>query len=176
MQSIPSARFAFRRPSGIIAGLTAAWAIFGFILAIDSELNLPPGTFYKMIGIAFGVSSLYAVYVGFLLHMITGMIIGIIYSTLSESVKKLNITSVYKGLGTGILTGVVVWAVLFLPLNYGIMQPTLNNIVNTSNPLSSEYLMAIQLLELSNVIILGSLVLHIVFGGVMGFCARLAVI
>jgi hypothetical protein len=108
MQSTPYARFAFRRPSGIIAGLTAAWAIFGFILAIDSELNLPPGTFYKMIGIAFGVSSPYAVYVGFLLHMVTGLIIGIIYSTLSENIKKLNITSVYKGLGTGILTGVVV--------------------------------------------------------------------
>jgi hypothetical protein len=55
------------------------------------------------------------------------------------------------------------------------MQPTLNNMVDSSNPASSEYLMAKQLLELSNVIILGSLVLHIVFGGVMGFCARLAV-
>jgi hypothetical protein len=129
-----------------------------------------------MIGTAFGANSSYALYVGFLLHMITGIIIGIIYSTLSENIKKLYITSVYKGLGTGILTGVVVWAVLFLPLNYGIMQPTLNNMVNTSNPTSSEYLMAKQLLELSNVIIFGSLVLHIVFGGVMGFCARLAVI
>jgi uncharacterized membrane protein YagU involved in acid resistance len=176
MQLIPSARIAFRRPSGLIAGLTAAWAIFGFILAIDSELNLPPGTFYKMIGIAFGINSLYAVYVGFLLHMITGMVIGIIYSTLSENIKKLNITSIYKGLGTGILTGVVVWAIFFLPLNYGIMQPTLNNMVDTLNPTSSEYLMAKQLLELSGVIILGSLILHIVFGGVMGFCARLAVI
>jgi hypothetical protein len=176
MQSTPSARFAFRRPSGIIAGLTAAWAIFGFILAIDSELNLPPGTFYKMIGVTFGVNSIYAVYIGFLLHMITGMIIGIIYSTLSENFKKLNITSVYKGIGTGILTGVVVWGILFLPLNYGIMQPTLNNMVDTLNPTSSEYLIAKQLLELSGLIVLGSLVLHIVFGGVMGFCARLAVI
>jgi uncharacterized membrane protein YagU involved in acid resistance len=176
MQSAPSIKFAFRRPSGIIAGLTSSWAIFGFILAIDSELNQPPGTFYKMIGTAFGANSSYALYLGFLLHMITGIIIGIIYSTLSENIKKLYITSVYKGLGTGILTGVVVWAVLFLPLNYGIMQPTLNNMVNTSNPTSSEYLMAKQLLELSNVIIFGSLVLHIVFGGVMGFCARLAVI
>ena len=175
MQSRSSIRFAFRRPSGIIAGLTAAWAIFGFILAIDSELNLPPGTFYKMIGIAFGINSLYAVYAGFLLHMITGVIIGIIFSTLSQNIKKLYITSLYKGVGTGILTGIVVWGVLFLPLNYVIMQPTLNNMVDSSNPASSEYLMAIQLLELSNVIILGSLVLHIVFGGVMGFCARLAV-
>jgi hypothetical protein len=30
MQSRPSVGFAFRRPLGIIAGLTAAWAIFGF--------------------------------------------------------------------------------------------------------------------------------------------------
>jgi hypothetical protein len=30
MQSKPSFGFAFRRPSGLIAGLTAAWAIFGF--------------------------------------------------------------------------------------------------------------------------------------------------
>lgn len=88
MQSGHSVRFVFRRPSGIIAGLAAAWAVFGFFLAIDSELNLPPGTFYKMIGIAFGVDSSYAVYVGFLLHMITGVIIGIIYSTLSQNIKK----------------------------------------------------------------------------------------
>jgi hypothetical protein len=175
MQSRPSFRFAFRRPSGIIAGLTAAWAIFGFFLAIDSELNLPPGTFYRMIGIAFGVDSSYAVYIGFLLHMITGLIIGVIYSTLSQNIKKLYITSIYKGVGTGVLTGVVVWVILFLPLNYGLMQPTLHNMLNTLNPTSSEYLMAKQLLDLSNVIVLGSLGLHIVFGGVMGFCARLAV-
>jgi hypothetical protein len=174
MQSIPSVKFAFRRPSGIIAGLTAAWAIFGFILAIDSELNLPPGTFYKMIGLAFGIDSPYAVYIGFLLHMITGTIIGIVYSTLSKNIKKLYITSVYKGVGTGILTGVVVWVILFLPLNYGIMQPTLQNMISTLNPTSPEYLMAEQLLELSNVIVFGSLAIHVVFGGVMGFCARLA--
>jgi hypothetical protein len=174
MQSIPSVKFAFRRPSGIIAGLTAAWAIFGFILAIDSELNLPPGTFYKMIGLAFGIDSSYAVYIGFLLHMITGTIIGIVYSTLSKNIKKLYITSVYKGVGTGILTGVVVWVILFLPLNYGIMQPTLQNMISTLNPTSPEYLMAEKLLELSNVIVFGSLAIHVVFGGVMGFCARLA--
>ena len=171
----PAVRFAFRRPSGIIAGLTAAWAIFGFILGIDSELALPPGTFYKMIGMAFGVDPSYAVYAGFLLHMITGVIIGIIYSTLSQNIKKLNITSVQKGLGTGILTGVVVWVILFLPLNYGIMQPTLHNMTNTLDPTSSEYSMAAQLLALSNSIVFGSLALHVVFGGVMGFCARLAV-
>jgi hypothetical protein len=38
-----------------------------------------------------------------------------------------------------------------------------------------EYSMAAQLLALSNAIVFGSLALHVVFGGVIGFCARLAV-
>jgi hypothetical protein len=46
---------------------------------------------------------------------------------------------------------------------------------DTLNPSSPEYFMARQLLLLSNTIIFGSLALHIVFGGVMGFCGRLSV-
>jgi hypothetical protein len=54
---------------------------------------------------------------------------------------------------------VVVWAILFLPLNYGIIQPTLNNIVNISDSAFSEYSMEKQqLLELSDIIVLGSLI------------------
>ena len=75
MQS--SSRTIIHRPSGMTAGLTAAWAIFGLFLAIDSELGLAPGTLYKMVGLAFGIQSPYAVYIGFTLFMITAVIIGI---------------------------------------------------------------------------------------------------
>jgi uncharacterized membrane protein YqgA involved in biofilm formation len=78
-----------------------------------------------MVGFAFGIDPSYAVYIGFLLYMITAVIIGIIYSTISKSIKVLYINSVVKGVGTGILTGIIVWGVLFLPINYVIMQPTL---------------------------------------------------
>jgi ABC-type phosphate transport system permease subunit len=107
--------------------------------------------------------------------MITAVIIGIIYSGISKRIKVLYINSVLKGVGTGILAGIVVWGVLFMPINYVIMQPTLQKMVVESNPSSSEYAMANKLIELSNTIFWGSLSLHIVFGGVMGFCARLAV-
>ncbi len=172
MQPTP---FVVRRPSGIIAGLTAAWAIFGLFLAIDSELGLAPGTLYKMVGLAFGIHSPYAVYIGFTLYMITAVIIGIAYSTISKQVKVLYINSLLKGLGTGILAGVIVWAVLFLPVNFSVMQPTLQSILKTSSPILEDYMLAKQLLQLSNTIFFASLALHIVFGGVMGFCARLAV-
>ena len=132
------------RPPGIIAGLTAACAILGLFLAVDSQLGLPPGTFYEMIGLAFGIGSSYAVYGGFVLYMITAAIIGIIYGYITTHVRKLYPNSVVKGLGTGILAGVIVWAVLFLPLNYGVMQPALRSMADTLNPSSPEYFMARQ--------------------------------
>lgn len=38
-----------KRPSGMIAGLTAAWAIFGLFLAIDQDMGLEPGGLFKMV-------------------------------------------------------------------------------------------------------------------------------
>ena len=170
-----SSRIVIKRPSGMIAGITAAWAIFGLFLAIDHELGLEPGGLYKMVGLTFGVEQSYAVYVGFLLYMITAVIIGIAYSTISNRVHVLRINSVVKGLGTGILAGVIVWAVLFLPINYFVMEPKLHQTVQQAPQTSAEYAQAKHFLELSSTIFWGSLALHIVFGGVMGFCARLAV-
>lgn len=163
--------------AGIAAGQAAAWAIFGLILAIDANLLTPtqtaPGTFYRMIGMAFGQGPPNDLYVGFLLHMVTATIIGIAYMIISNSVKKLYIGSVFKGLATGIITGVVVWAVLFLPLNFGVMLPMLQGIV-AQGPSAPLYSLAETLVSLSTTILIGSLALHIVFGGVLGFCGRLA--
>jgi hypothetical protein len=107
-----------KRPSGIIAGLTAAWAIFGLFLALDQEMGLEPGALFRMVGIAFGVDPPNAVYIGFLLYMITAVIIGIIYSGICKRVKVLYINSVLKGVGSGILAGIVLWGVMLLPINY----------------------------------------------------------
>jgi len=170
-----SSGIVIKRPSGIIAGLTAAWAIFGLFLALDQEMGLEPGALFQMVGIAFGVDPPNAVYVGFLLYMITAVIIGMIYSGICKRVKVLYINSLVKGVGTGILAGIIVWGVLFLPINYLIMQPTLQKMLIESDPSASQYAMAKKLIELSNTIFWGSLSLHIVFGGVMGFCARLAI-
>ena len=160
--------FNIRRPSGIIAGLTAAWAIFGLFLAVDSQLNVPPGTFYKTVGLVFGINSAYAMYVGFLLFMITAIIISIIYNYISKRIRIFHISSMPKGIGTGILAGVIIWGVLFLPMNYYVIQPALSNMVNSLSPNISDYMLAELLLGLFDVIIVGSLALHILFGGSNG--------
>jgi hypothetical protein len=76
--------------SGIVSGLVAAWAIFGMILAVGAQLGLPPGTFYQMVGVSLGIDEEWpAIYLGFVMHMITGAIIGIVYMIISDRVRKL---------------------------------------------------------------------------------------
>ena len=170
--------------SGVVAGQAAAWAIFGVFLAIDSAvLMMPPGAFYKTIGMALGQGPATDVYVGFLMHMVTATVIGIIYMIISDRVRPLYISSVFKGLATGPITGVVAWAVLFLPLHFTVIQPMLTATAQgsesegftTAGQLSelSDGQIASRLVAFSDSVLIGSLALHILFGAVLGFLGRL---
>lgn len=162
--------------SGTVSGLVAAWAIFGMILAVGAQLGLPPGTFYQMVGVSLGIDEEWpAIYLGFVMHMITGAIIGIVYMIISDRVRKLRTdSSTLKAFATGVATGIVVWAVLFVPLHFFLMQPTLQNMLLTSPPGSPEQLTAERLLQMSDSILYGALAIHFVFGGVLGFMARIS--
>jgi hypothetical protein len=162
--------------SGTVSGLVAAWAIFGMILAVGAQLGLPPGTFYQMVGVSLGIDAEWpAIYLGFVMHMITGAIIGIVYMIISDRVRKLRTdTSTLKAFATGVATGIAVWAVLFVPLHFFLMQPTLQNMLLTSPPGSPEQLTAERLLQMSDSILYGALAIHFVFGGVLGFMARIS--
>lgn len=162
--------------SGTVSGLVAAWAIFGMILAVGAQLGLPPGTFYQMVGVSIGIDEEWpAIYLGFVMHMITGAIIGIVYMIISDRVRKLRTdSSTLKAFATGVATGTAVWAVLFVPLHFFLMQPTLQNMLLTSPLGSPEQLTAERLLQMSDSILYGALAIHFVFGGVLGFMARIS--
>jgi len=162
--------------SGTVSGLVAAWAIFGMILAVGAQLGLSPGTFYQMVGVSLGIDEEWpAIYLGFVMHMITGAIIGIVYMIISDRVRKLRTdSSTLKAFATGIATGTAVWAVLFVPLHFFLMQPTLQNMLLTSPLGSPEQLTAERLLQMSDSILYGALAIHFVFGGVLGFMARIS--
>jgi hypothetical protein len=162
--------------SGTVSGLVAAWAIFGMILAVGAQLGLPPGTFYQMVGVSLGIDEEWpAIYLGFVMHMITGAIIGIVYMIISDRVRKLRTdSSTLKAFATGVATGIAVWAVLFVPLHFFLMEPTLQNMLLTSPPGSPEQITAERLLQMSDSILYGALAIHFVFGGVLGFMARIS--
>ena len=57
-----------------IAGFISAWAISGLLVIVDIISGTPAGTFFAVIGISLGFNDpVAAQYVGFVLHVITGM-------------------------------------------------------------------------------------------------------
>lgn len=153
---------------GTSLGLGTAWAIFGLVLAAGAELGLPPGTFYEMIGMSLGLNGEWpAIYLGFILHMMTGAVIGIVYRAVSERMKHFRTFSTIRWFGTGVTTGIVVWAVLFVPLHFLLVQPALQNLLLTPDPRAE------RLSQMSDSILYGALAMHFIFGSILGFLARI---
>lgn len=153
---------------GAMLGIGAAWAIFGLVLGAGAQLGLPPGTFYEMIGVSLGVTEEWpAIYLGFGMHMLTGAIIGMTYMAISERIRRLRNFSTASWFGTGVATGVAVWAVLFIPLHFFVVEPALQGML-VSDPRAE------RLNEMSDSILYGALAMHFIFGSILGFLARIA--
>lgn len=153
---------------GAIAGHIAAWSILGLIFAVDLLLRLEAGTFYSVIGLTLGIGTPAAMYVGFVLHMVTGTVIGLLFGYITTVVRAFNTTSLGKSLGFAILTGIVSWIVLFLPITIFAVQPALPEISAT--------LGAPKLLELTSSIMVGAIGMHVIYGGMLGFMHYLAIV
>jgi hypothetical protein len=83
-------------------------------------------------------------------------------------IKDFHITNIKKALVLSVITGIVTWLVLFLPITMFIVQPSLEGIAATLGvPMLDEML---------PMIIGGSLGMHIIYGGMLGFMYWLAIV
>src|ERR671925_1577335 len=166
---------------GAIAGLIATWSISTAIAASELELGLPISTFYAVMGISLGsIDFVTAAYLGFGLHLLTGTILGAAFGGLAITVEiRRNITNIldpYRSILMGIVTGIVVWLVLFLPVTSLIIQPSIGRIADTlslvqnNNNISSfsSFDMG-NLGQLSRGIAISAVVFHVVWGAIFGF-------
>ena len=146
---------------GAFAGQMAAWSIFGLILFVDASMRLPTGTFYSVIGVIFGLNGFSAMWLGFILHFVTGTVIGALFGYLTSTIKNFYITKPQKALALSIITGLVTWLVLFLPITMFVVQPSLEKVATTLGvPI---------LTEMVPKILAGSIGMHLLYGGMLGF-------
>lgn len=161
---------------GVVGGLVGGFAIFLIIFGIDSQLAVTPGTFYKMVGIPVGLSDIYATIFGLVGHMLTAALIGAVFCFCSGLHKKLDIKSLRRGAFAGGVTGIAVYVIFFIPITLFVMNPALESqttnaagLVTTLVNIDSK-----KLLENKNLILIGSLEMHIVYGIIMGtFCVMM---
>jgi hypothetical protein len=111
-----------------LAGFISSWAISGLLVIVDVISGTPAGTFFAVIGISLGFSDpVSAQYIGFILHVTTGMAAGNIFGQISLFWSKIAPYNSKEGLVKGIIVGMALWAVLFVPLATFGIQPRLDS-------------------------------------------------
>jgi len=156
-----------RAQIGCVAGLVGGFAIFVSIFIIDLSLGAAQGSFYKIVGLAVGSSGLEATLIGMVSHMLTACIIGTFFGLVSGMHKKLDNYSIKNGAIAGIITGLVVFGVFFVPISLFAIMP----IVQTYW-LDGEIIF---MLTNSNFVLISAVELHAVYGLVMGAFFAIAV-
>ena len=173
-EQLTSISYRKRTVIGAVGGLVGGCAVFLIIFSIDASLGVVPGTFYKMIGIPIGLEGTVATVFGLFAHMLTAGLIGAVFCYGSGLHRKLDLPSSMKGALAGGVTGIAVYAVFFIPITLLIVSPSLEATMADEEGIIATVINidSIKLVENMELIIIGSLEVHIVFGIIMGvFCA-----
>ena len=153
------------------AGLISAMIISGLLEVIDFASGTPSGTFFAVIGLSLGFNDpASAQYVGMGLHTLTGTVAGNIFGQVALFWKRLVPYNVKTGVYLGLVLGVSLWAVLFVPLATFGIQPKLDTLMITeTSPYASS--IANHFAGLYYFVLGASLLFHLVYGAVFGLLA-----
>jgi len=156
--------------SGLVAGLLSSLAISALILLVEKTTLLPVGTFYLLLVSATLHVQGYttsAIALGFLMHLAAGTIMGLAISLPLAISKRILVTKFAPAYG--LIVGVLLWTVLFLPITFGIMLPLLNSfdgqdVIKQGFPTGEIAITINRLLSLMDELIIGSLAFNMFYG------------
>ncbi len=153
---------------GLVAGGLGLIASTSLMSALFVLIGHPPYAFFTLVGHVFGVGVLG----GFLIHVATGLLIGILFTLTISSLERLHPSTARRGILLGALAGLVAYLILFLPFAL-IAAPDaiieiLTSIVEGVPEARIEFLVRNLILP---GFLAGSLLVHLVYGVVMGLAA-----
>jgi hypothetical protein len=154
-----------------LAGLLASIVISGLLFSLDVISKTPSGTFFAVIGSSLGYyDSNTSPYIGLLLHFATGTVAGNLLGQGAIFWKNLIPYGLKRGIIMGVITGISLWLVLFLPLTTYVIQPKLN-MFNYSAPNQYVFVIAQHFQGLNTEVLIGSFFFHIIYGIILGLIA-----
>ena len=153
---------------GAISGLAAGIIMTPFLMLIGVIMGIDPNTISIARGMAFGFNNdnNNALIVGLVMHLLTSTVIGIIFAILVTKVNRLKISGYKKGLIEGIIMGIVVFAILYIPTTLVMIQPQLHILISQNNPALSQT--QTQILGENMLVTSLGFLAHIVYGVVLG--------
>lgn len=153
--------------AGALSGAVAGAVMLPVMMATNTMMGNPPLAFQIMTGTMMGQTMATAAGLGIVLHMVASIIIGTIFGAVT-STDKLRLTSFAKGIGLGITTGIIAFAVLFLPMMMTVLPPQMVGLMHMMNPQAPIPMLMKNIQAAMPMIVSGALFVHIVFGAVLG--------
>ena len=132
---------------GILGGFIGAIILGG----VASMMPINGVPFFVAAVMMMGIMGSMATAAGWLMHLITGLIIGAIFGVIVTKVRQLQASNIARGLGFGAVAGIIVWIVFFVPM---------------ASALASS--MHMSLMSMGATMIGGSFIGHLIFGLVLG--------
>ena len=147
-----------------------------FMMLTAIMAGMPANTMPVAMGLAFGANQNNAMMTGLGMHLLTSTLIGIIFGAVTGTVGKLRITGFGKGIREGLITGMIAFAVLFIPISMAVMPPVLIKMMIQMNPTVSQQ-QAMGMLQQGMPMMMGIGVLeHLAYGVVVGAVASALVL
>jgi hypothetical protein len=155
---------------GAIGGFVAGLVMAPFIMMTAILAGMPPDTMLIAMGLMFGSSSPkdIAMIVGFGMHMLTSVLIGIIFGAVTSLVKKFWITGFGKGIIEGLIAGMIVFVVLFIPISMAAMPPILMQMAMQMNPTMAEQQIMGMMQQNTPMMVGMGILEHLVYGAILG--------
>ncbi|MCS7141645.1 MAG: hypothetical protein NZ888_05615 [Candidatus Nitrosocaldus sp.] len=163
--------------AGAVAGFIASWYVTVLLVASEYEIGFPMGTFYTVIGEVAGFRGADALYAGLALHILTSTVVGSLSALLLVTILrrwrlrgKVCIVCSYRAAGVGLILGFIIWLVLFLPVTFLMVEPSLAS--RAAGDLSMLYSTSVSvsaLLSMVWVITISALPYHLGYGATLGY-------
>lgn len=158
---------------GLVAGLISSLAISGLILMVEKVTAVPIGTFYVVIMAALTDSHLFSlnmIILGLLLHLVSGSIIGLVMAIPFATYKRSSVKTINQYAPIyGLLFGLALWSILFLPITFWMVLPLVSSLGNQvieqqvpTGPIAS--IETSRLSAMSSKIIFGALPFNMFYG------------
>lgn len=139
-------------------------------------IGMPYDTIPKAIGTAFGSQPDNVIVTGLGMHLLTSTLVGIIFGIVTSSVRKLQITGLGKGIGLGLITGMIAFVIISIPVTTNVLPPILVKFIMHLHPGMTQH-MAMTVLQQKKMLIMSTAILrHLVYGAILGIITSVLVL
>jgi len=159
-----------------IGGFVAGIVMMGVAMTTTVMIGMPYDTIPKAIGTAFGASLNNLIVTGLGMHLLTSIVVGIIFGIVTGNVKKLQITGFRKGIGLGLITGIIAFVVISLPVSTVVLPPILVKFIMHMHPDMTKEMAMIALQQKKMLIMSTAIIRHLVYGVILGTIVTIIII